>query len=428
MTRSASYTPQIVIGIVAPEQLIPSIKEALRGFPNIESHYFLAPSTIDEPLLQFIGQHELTLIADPFLYHALKQQDAALHLYQFNSYAHQLYQLVLQKQLKQVTPKLSFDFMQKSDVLAIAHQLHYPIDFVVVQPDALEQMVQAHKANAALGYTVVTTVPAIFDALQADNIAVYYLQPSRLEMIVALERLLLASKSRQNKESQIVLGIIELDHVTATTATKVQQILQQFVQQMDGYLIEINLHAYHFIATRGQFERETLGYKHLPILHRFNEELHIQCVVGIGFGAYPNDAGMHAEKALYQARETGKNVCYIVREDARAIGPIDTTVFLNYEQYPLTITDLELLERAEKAGMSATYISKLMARLAKHQKYIYTAEEIASTLNITLRSANRILLKWLDAGLVTIIGEEKLTHRGRPRRIYSISFLENLMS
>ena len=62
----------------------------------------------------------------------------------------------------------------------------------------------------------------------------------------------------------------------------------------------------------------------------------------------------------------------------------------------------------------------------KHQKFIYTAEELAQTLNITLRSANRILLKWLDAGLVDIIGEEKVAHRGRPKRIYYIQFFEDI--
>jgi len=54
----------------------------------------------------------------------------------------------------------------------------------------------------------------------------------------------------------------------------------------------------------------------------------------------------------------------------------------------------------------------------------YTAQELASTLNVTIRSANRILLKWMDAELVDIVGEEKLSHKGRPRRIYRLSFIE----
>lgn len=94
----------------------------------------------------------------------------------------------------------------------------------------------------------------------------------------------------------------------------------------------------------------------------------------------------------------------------------------------LVVTDRDILHRAEKAGMSASYMSKLMARIAKHNKMDYTAQELATTLNITLRSANRILLKWTDAGLVTIVGEEKVSYKGRPRRIFHLNFCEEEFS
>ena len=74
--------------------------------------------------------------------------------------------------------------------------------------------------------------------------------------------------------------------------------------------------------------------------------------------------------------------------------------------------------------MSASYMTKLMARVSRHKKIDYTAQELASTLNVTIRSANRILLKWMDAELVDIIGEEKVTHKGTPAVIYrDLSFI-----
>ncbi|MCH7323091.1 transcriptional regulator [Solibacillus sp. MA9] len=421
------YTSQSLVAIISPEMMLPAIKESLRGFPSIQAQYFiLHDSLLTEELITFITQYEMLVIADPFIYQQLKNYDSSLKLYQLNSRAIQLYQLLLTHQIKKQEKSYSFDFMQESDILAITHQLHQKIDYVFSTDVAIEQIVENHISYAKQGYHPVTTVAAVHEKLRSLNLASDYLIPTKQEMIVAFERVLLASKSRQNKETQIVYGIIQFEAIASQDYSKVKQILQQFSQQMDGHLITLNPLQYSFITTRGQFERETLGYKHLPLLSQFKEELHINCTIGIGFGINAYESGRHAKQALYQANDNGPNVCYIVREDSRVIGPIDTTVFINYEQYPLAITDLQLLERAEKAGMSASYISKLMGRITKHQKYIYTAEELAQTLNITLRSANRILLKWLDAGLVDIIGEEKVAHRGRPKRIYFMQFLEEL--
>lgn len=427
MNQAIPYTSQSMIGIIVPGILQDTIKEALRGFPNIQPHYFLTQDFImTDELQRFIYEYEMLVAADPYIFQQLKLYDSSLQLYQINSRALQLYELLLTHKLQNEQKDYCFDLLQQSTILSITHQLQHKIDFVFSVGETVEAILDNHMRHAKLGYYPVTTIASVYELLCEHNIECRYLIPTKQELIVAFERVLLASKGRQNKESQIVYGLIQFESIVKQEQSKVEQILQQFTQQMDGHLIMLNPLQYSFITTRGQFERETLGYKHLPLLSRFKEELHINCTIGVGFGINANDSGRHAKQALYQANENGPNLCYIVREDNSVIGPIDTTVFINYEQYPLVITDLRLLERAEKAGMSASYISKLMGRIMKHQKFIYTAEELAQTLNITLRSANRILLKWLDAGLVDIIGEEKVAHRGRPKRIYYIQFLENI--
>lgn len=427
MTKHLPYSSQSLIGIIIPEIMQSTIKETLRGFPNIQPQYFLLQKfIITDELQSFLNEHEMLVVADPYIYQQLKNYDSSLPLYHINSRALQLYELLLTHQFLNEKRRYCFDLMQQSDILAITHQLPQKVGFIFSTGETVEDILDAHLAHSTQGYFPVTTIAWVYEALCENNIECCYLIPTKQEMIVSFERVLLASKSRQNKENQIVYGIIQFEAIAKQDQSKVEQILQQFTQQMDGHLITLNPLQYSFITTRGQLERETLGYKHLPLLSRFKEELHINCTIGIGFGINAYDSGRHAKQALYQANENGPNLCYIVREDNRVIGPIDTTVFINYEQYPLVITDLELLGRAEKAGMSASYISKLMGRIMKHQKFIYTAEELAQTLNITLRSANRILLKWLDAGLVDIIGEEKVAHRGRPKRIYFIQFLEDI--
>lgn len=72
-------------------------------------------------------------------------------------------------------------------------------------------------------------------------------------------------------------------------------------------------------------------------------------------------------------------------------------------------------------------MSKLAAQIARYGKTDYTAHELAAVLGITIRSAHRILLQWIDAQLVDIVGEEKVATRGRPRQIYRLTFVQELM-
>ncbi|WP_245552858.1 hypothetical protein [Brevibacillus massiliensis] len=178
-----------------------------------------------------------------------------------------------------------------------------------------------------------------------------------------------------------------------------------------------------FVTTRGIFERETRGYQYIPILTDAKRSLGVSLSIGIGFGQTANEAGTHARLALRQAKEFGGDICFIVREDRSVIGPVEMTHPMVYE---LSVTDEGLLMRAQKAGMTASYMSKLMAQVSRLGKMEYTAQELASILGVTLRSSHRILLQWLDAELVEIVGVEKISSKGWPRQVYRLSFVDEL--
>jgi hypothetical protein len=231
-----------------------------------------------------------------------------------------------------------------------------------------------------------------------------------------------------------VVGLIDIDefrkivdrypteHEIQKLKLDLHRLLLDYVKLLDGHLTSLGGGEYLFFTTRGIFERETRGYKFLPILDDAHRSLGVSLSIGIGFGRSATDAGNHARIALRQSKEFGGNTCFIVREDRSVIGPVEMTHPMIYD---LSITDDKLLNDAEKAGMSAAYMSKLMAQVIRYKKINYTAQELSAILGITIRSAHRILLQWIDAGLVDIIGEEKISSRGRPRQIYRLSFVAN---
>ena len=98
--QNVPYTSQSVIGIISPNMMLPLIKETLHGFPNLQANYFIIHAfEINEELTTFIAQHEMLVIADSYIYQQLKKYDSSLPLYQLNSRAIHLYQLLLTHQL-----------------------------------------------------------------------------------------------------------------------------------------------------------------------------------------------------------------------------------------------------------------------------------------------------------------------------------------
>lgn len=436
-------TSEINIGIIGPTGLLDQTKKILKAFPNFKPVFRVVGARQDtqQTVLELMELVDVLMFTDYYLYQIVKEDiDFKIPVHHVPLMGTGLYRSLVLIKNSTGLDQLSIDILAPQYVHQVlyeleednCHILEYRTDTVDI-----ESMVQFHYKNYyEYGAVALTGIQEVSNRLTELGVPHEWVTPTNQDMIVSLERALLASETRRNKESQIVFGYVSIDnyqklserftteHDVQLLNLQIQQKLLDFIKQLDGHFVSLGGEEYLFITTRGTFERETRGYKFLPLLKNTKEQIGITLSLGVGFGQSAAEAGNHARLALRQSKEIGGNVCYIVREDRSVIGPVDLDSTVNYEQYELSITDAKLLDKAEKAGMSAAYMAKLMARVARHNKIDYTAQELASTLNITIRSAHRILLKWMDAELVDIIGEEKVTFKGRPRRIYRLSFIQ----
>ena len=296
-----------------------------------------------------------------------------------------------------------------------------------------EKLVAFHAQQAAAGMSTlaVTGVEAVAESLAEQGISAEHLIPSEQDMVVALERALLSTESRRNKEAQIVVGMLAVDDFAGLVLKKsselevqklkldIHRMVLNYVESLDGYLTQIGEGEYLFFTTRGIFERETGGYKTIYLAKDARSSYGITLSLGVGFGTTANEAGMNARTALRKSREAGGNACFIIREDQTLIGPLEMS---DPVQAVLPPTDAELIRKAENAGMTSAYLSKLLTHTSKSGKYDYKAHELADVLGITIRSAHRLLQSWSDNGLVKVVDMEKLS-KGRPRQIYRFTFL-----
>ncbi|WP_404404824.1 hypothetical protein [Jeotgalibacillus malaysiensis] len=435
---------RIPIGIIGPQHHFQELKPVLKTFPSFIPE-FKEANHIDEILKyteELLSSSAVILFLEWQHYLEAKQ-----HL-RFNIPVHVvspsgtgLYRAILLASHKFSPLALTVDTVEKEYVEQVLGDLSLSIESQkYISSDHLQQTNEVIKHHQLFldenGGTVITGITEVASNMERAGYNVQLIRPTRQDFIVSLERALLSTDTRKNKETQIVFMLINIDsfrqvihsyrseHDIQLLKLKTQELLLDYAKQLDSHFLTIG-DEYLFITTRGIFESETRGYKYIPLLHSIKKQTGFSASIGIGFGQSAADAGNHARLALKQSKDVGGNACYIVRENRSVVGPVEVSHLNDYEQYELSITDHDFLERAEQAGMSAAYMKKLMARVTRHKKTDYTAQELAQTLNITVRSAHRILLKWMDADLVRIIGEEKLTYKGRPRRIYSLTFTED---
>lgn len=129
---------------------------------------------------------------------------------------------------------------------------------------------------------------------------------------------------------------------------------------------------------------------------------------------------MNARMALNRAMSYEGACLYKMEMDGCLEGPFregqDT---LNYQ---LQETDDYIKDIAEKMGLSTAYIGKIESIIRKTSNNRFSAEEFASSLDISPRSARRILNKIVDNGFAEVVAHESPNKTGRPRQIFSIDF------
>jgi hypothetical protein len=431
---------QIQIGLIGPEFLFEKMNECLMMFPNFQPVFRLSNNLYDAP--QFTK--ELADQVDVLLYsgwspYFLSKNEIPSHIpaHYIPLKGSGLYRaLYCLRQNQPEISGLSIDILPAAEVDRALNELNEDITVSyyddTFQLDKIQDIIAFHEKSFQLNKTngAITGIKVVADELTKLNIPNQWVVPTEEDMIVTLERALLSTEKRRNRESQIVFGLIQIDgyhelvhqmsseHLIQRQNLRLNRIILDYVEQLEGHLTTLSGNEYMFITTRGVFERVTQGYKWIPIIEDAKKQLKLKLSIGVGFGLSANEAGTHARIALVQAKDFGGECCFIVKEDRSVFGPVEMSAPITY---PLHVTDESTLKKAEQAGMSAIYQHKLISLIKRKRESQFTAHELAETLGITARSAHRIILKWLDAELIKIIGMEKMSTRGRPRQVYQLA-------
>ncbi|MCC2685193.1 MAG: hypothetical protein K0R75_2092 [Paenibacillaceae bacterium] len=434
----------IAIGIICPQSFVSSVTEALKLFPSFAPRIqgYQREEQAAELAEELMAEVEVLLFTGPVPYQRAKESIRfsvpAAYIPLTGS---GLYRAMLLLAKSCDAQSISLDTLSRKAMEPVWNELGGKPDALFVYQSSIfptrTELVdfhlsqfQANRSGAAL-----TAVRSVSDELTRLGVPNAWITPTLQDIVVALERALLSTESRRHKESQIVVGFIHIDnferladqrgseHEVQKMKLDVHRMLLSYVESLSGHLTHSGGGEYMFVTTRGIFERETRGYKTVPLAREADKLLGLSLSLGVGFGASANEAGTHARHALRQAKEAGGNAAFIVREDRGVIGPLEMT---DPWEVDLSLIHPELLAKTEQVGMNMTYLSKLILDVSRRGRTRYSAPELATLFGVTVRTVHRLLVVWMDEGLVQIVGEERGNGKGRPKQIFDLVFISKI--
>src|SRR5699024_8094530 len=174
--------------------------------------------------------------------------------------------------------------LTRRDITKVFHELGEPVDGIAYfnghSFDLRQKMIEFHceKYEQNLSNGAITGIKKVSETLSDKGIPNEWVIPTYDDIVVSLERALLSTEKRKSKESQIVVGLMKVDdfHQIEGKAPSesqwqkmkldINRLLLEYVECLEGHLTNLGGDEYLFVTTRGIFERETRGYKTIPIL------------------------------------------------------------------------------------------------------------------------------------------------------------------
>jgi hypothetical protein len=250
-----------------------------------------------------------------------------------------------------------------------------------------------------------TSIHAVHDRLQSLGVPAIRIRDPKISLIKGLQNAKNRARLYKSEASQVAVGYVLADISQGRVRALAHEIHASFQQ--------LNEQLFIFYTTRGDIEALIEN----TFLHDLIES-HPSFLFGFGYGATITEAERNAKTALRFSTEEGVGKCgHILTEEKELLGPFPNEV----RQYRLKNDDIQLFEVAKQTKLSPANLTKII-EFSKSRQYLhFTSADLAEYLQLTRRSAERMIKKLHDHGYIKVVGEEMIYKQGRPRAIYQLN-------
>lgn len=282
---------------------------------------------------------------------------------------------------------------------------------------------------------VLTRVTNNIPKLEALGIPYIHVLPTDESIIESIHSAIKEIELDQMKKHQSAVGLIEIlpegDKEKDFKESEYDEVslhkvlvdyrkannLEMSIQKMPG--------GFEITFGKNQIDGEENNFA-FPLIDYIKTHFEGHFNIGIGFGNSIEIGRYHALKALKESRLYDEDCGFIASPNRNAVGPIDSELWIRYK-----LPDEKANGLAKRLNISPSNLVKVIALWDAGFEPL-TSEMVAQYLNITLRSANRILTKLYDYHILKLYekeGAQLQRGKGRPTKAYVMDekYLEDLM-
>lgn len=284
-----------------------------------------------------------------------------------------------------------------------------PLIYQLEEDYELEDLVQFH----ATAYTenpdniAITSVHAVYDRLSALGIPVHKMISVKSSFLKTIDRVCQEVLFQKSETSKIAAGILD----DSTLKTEEKDSYKRLAQLLQAHCIHSD-EGILFYTTLGAIQTAV----HLSEFHQLVKLVSGQ--LAFGSGRTLTSAKENAMSALRYMQTEQNSGLYLLDEKKE----LHSLLHSEGSTVELRVIEPVLTEIAEKTALSPAVLSKLATFGQSQQSTQFTANDLASHLGVSRRTAERTIKKLLTSAYANTVGEEMTYRQGRPRAVYELNF------
>lgn len=266
---------------------------------------------------------------------------------------------------------------------------------------------------------VVTRLSTLQTPLKEAGIPFSMLLPSQRTIVEAIEKLIFEISFEQTSSPLSAFGIL----------SPTRQLLEEEQIFLNDALFQFNCDhgmililrkvqtSYEIVTSYNALYSITDEFTTCSISQYLREVCEIPFSLGWGIG---DDLLSAQQNALYALNESSRNLgrhAFLMNHNNELIGPLAHGKARSIATAP----DPQAKMFAKQYGISPTIMQKLLIIETQLKHPRFNRNELANYLNVSLRTANRVLTKLAEQGGAIIVAAEQSGTAGRPMAIYELN-------
>lgn len=259
------------------------------------------------------------------------------------------------------------------------------------------------------------------EQLEREGIPHFSLRPCKESILDDFHALIGDIRESILQNSLVACCIIEIPEASRTLENEelLESALDVFGRSQNcNILARKNREHFEVITSNMEARKITDEYKTCMLSSELNQKLPFPIRIGWGISFDVIDAYKNAKKAVLACQKNRNHYTYLVTESQEMVGPLNSNRSISYGLQP----DAQVSFLAKSLGISPVNLEKLVSLQKTRYMYEFTSSDLVYFLEITPRSAARILSKLEKGGLARPIRSVNLSGTGRPTIVYEVDF------